>query len=364
MESEATTTSMPVADEVDESNTARKRKRSRKSKFWREMTEGKNSKGERIAICKYCKMELIAHNNSGTSHLIRHLLDVCKKRTSGLPLGEAIEDDEEFVFDMSELRKEILLYVVEDDKVLSLTVDNASYNDVMVKHMKNRLGSRDKIRNLVKFVTRSSSRSKDFYDTAQKHFHLEAKRKLRMDMQIYGSDEAMCKVEKVLNTLRSLYNEYKSTFSNSPIVAPSTTSSRIQDENFFDGYQSYSLRITRTQTKKSQLESYLEESELDLNMELDILEYWQQNVVRFPELAILARDLLTIPVSTVASESSFSVGGKTISSNRSSLKPSTVQALVCVQDWRRDEYNIPSNLDRYFNNHEATVSAQDAWEDS
>uniref|UniRef100_A0A803N854 HAT C-terminal dimerisation domain-containing protein n=1 Tax=Chenopodium quinoa TaxID=63459 RepID=A0A803N854_CHEQI len=41
-------------------------------------------------------------------------------------------------------------------------------------------------------------------------------------------------------------------------------------------------------------------------MELDILEYWQQNVVKFPELAILARDLLTIPVSAVASESAFS----------------------------------------------------------
>uniref|UniRef100_A0A803MDX6 SRP54-type proteins GTP-binding domain-containing protein n=1 Tax=Chenopodium quinoa TaxID=63459 RepID=A0A803MDX6_CHEQI len=149
MESEATTMSMPVDDEVDESNAARKRKRSRKSKVCREMTEGKNTK---------------------------------------------------------------------DDKVLSLTVDNASYNDVMVKHMKNSLGSRgmlvsggcffhirccahiiniivqsglscienilDKIRNLVKYVTRSSSRSKDFYDTAQKHFHLDAKRKLRMDMQV------------------------------------------------------------------------------------------------------------------------------------------------------------------------------------
>ncbi|XP_021750666.1 zinc finger BED domain-containing protein RICESLEEPER 1-like [Chenopodium quinoa] len=112
--------------------------------------------------------------------------------------------------------------------------------------------------------------------------------------KIYGSDEAMYKVEKVLNTLRSLYNEYKSTFSTSPIVAPSTTSSRIEDENFFDDYQSYISRITRTQTKKSQLESYLEEPGLDLNMELDILEYWQQNVVRFPELAILARDFLTI----------------------------------------------------------------------
>ncbi|XP_021763221.1 cell division protein FtsY homolog, chloroplastic-like [Chenopodium quinoa] len=46
MESEATTMSMQVDDEADESNAARKRKRSRKSKVWREMTEGKNAKGK------------------------------------------------------------------------------------------------------------------------------------------------------------------------------------------------------------------------------------------------------------------------------------------------------------------------------
>ncbi|XP_021731037.1 uncharacterized protein LOC110697942 [Chenopodium quinoa] len=44
MKSEATTTSMSVDDEVDESNAARKRKWSRKSKVWQEMTEGKNAK--------------------------------------------------------------------------------------------------------------------------------------------------------------------------------------------------------------------------------------------------------------------------------------------------------------------------------
>ncbi|XP_021722035.1 zinc finger BED domain-containing protein RICESLEEPER 4-like [Chenopodium quinoa] len=132
MESEATTMSMPVDDEVDESNAARKRKRSRKSKVWQEMTEGTNAKGERIAICKHCKVELIAHNNSGTSRLIRHLLDVCKKRTKGLPLGEAVEDEEKFVFDMSELIKEILLYVVEGSHSFS-TIEEKGFRRMMLK---------------------------------------------------------------------------------------------------------------------------------------------------------------------------------------------------------------------------------------
>ncbi|KMT16975.1 hypothetical protein BVRB_2g041810 [Beta vulgaris subsp. vulgaris] len=34
-----------------------------------------------------------------------------------------------------------------------------------------------------------------------------------------------------------------------------------------------------------------------------------------------------------------------ISSNLSSLKSKTVQALVCTQDWRRDEHNVPLDLD-------------------
>ena len=47
----------------------------------------------------------------------------------------------------------------------------------------------------------------------------------------------------------------------------------------------------------------------------------------------MARDVLTIPISTVASESSFSVGGQVLDQFRSSLKPETVESIVCSKDW-------------------------------
>jgi hypothetical protein len=47
----------------------------------------------------------------------------------------------------------------------------------------------------------------------------------------------------------------------------------------------------------------------------------------------MARDILSIPVSTVASESTFSVGGRVIDQFRSSLKLDVVEALVCTRDW-------------------------------
>ena len=43
--------------------------------------------------------------------------------------------------------------------------------------------------------------------------------------------------------------------------------------------------------------------------------------------------MLAIPVSTIASESVFSIGGRILDPFRSSLSPLMVQNLVCAQDW-------------------------------
>jgi hypothetical protein len=71
--------------------------------------------------------------------------------------------------------------------------------------------------------------------------------------------------------------------------------------------------------------------------DFDILEWWKihSNQQMYPILASLARDILVVPVSTVASDSTFSTGGRGIDCFRSSLNDRTVQALVCIQDWVR-----------------------------
>jgi hypothetical protein len=56
----------------------------------------------------------------------------------------------------------------------------------------------------------------------------------------------------------------------------------------------------------------------------------------------LARDVLAIPISTVASESAFSTSGRILDDFRTSLTPFMVEALVCTNDWVRRA--IPINV--------------------
>ncbi|GJR79491.1 zinc finger BED domain-containing protein RICESLEEPER 2-like protein [Tanacetum coccineum] len=67
----------------------------------------------------------------------------------------------------------------------------------------------------------------------------------------------------------------------------------------------------------------------------NILDWWKSHETKFPVLSKMAAHFLVIPITTVASEATFSVGGRVIDTYRASLDPETVQALICGGDWIR-----------------------------
>jgi len=106
--------------------------------------------------------------------------------------------------------------------------------------------------------------------------------------------------------------------------------------NFFEELQKHTSQRGGA-SSKSELVKYLDEEIEVGKSDFDVLLWWKVNSPRFPLLSEMARDVLAIPVSSVASECAFSTGGHILDSFRSSLTPKLVQALVCLQDWLRSE---------------------------
>ena len=86
---------------------------------------------------------------------------------------------------------------------------------------------------------------------------------------------------------------------------------------------------------KSEVDKYLEETIEKDEYDFKILGWWKMNSSKYRILSQIARDVLAIPVSTVASESALTTGGRVLDQFRSSLTPKLVECLICTQDWLR-----------------------------
>ncbi|KAL3840759.1 hypothetical protein ACJIZ3_025350 [Penstemon smallii] len=101
----------------------------------------------------------------------------------------------------------------------------------------------------------------------------------------------------------------------------------------FDVY----IMETTSQLSKTELDQYLEESLLPRVHEFDVIGWWKLNSRKYPTLSKMARDILSIPVCTVPAASVFDTVRKEMDSYRCSLRPETVEALICAKDWLQSE---------------------------
>ncbi|XP_027163073.1 uncharacterized protein LOC113763447 isoform X3 [Coffea eugenioides] len=76
-----------------------------------------------------------------------------------------------------------------------------------------------------------------------------------------------------------------------------------QTRDLMDGFDVYQSQQWAS-GNKSELELYLDERLVDRKQQpdLNVLTYWKESRIRYPELSLMARDILSIPITTVASE--------------------------------------------------------------
>lgn len=160
--------------------------------------------------------------------------------------------------------------------------------------------------------------------------------------QIYGSSSSE-RIDDVFDCVKALYNEHSI---GSPLASldqglawqvGGSAGCSLASRDRLMGFDKFLHETSQGEGTKSDLDKYLEEPLFPRNVDFSILNWWKVHTPRYPILSMMARNVLAIPMSRVALESAINTGGRVLNHNWSSLNPSTVQALMCSQDWIRSE---------------------------
>ena len=188
--------------------------------------------------------------------------------------------------------------------------------------------------------------------------------------ELYGlnSVEYNDMLESLITLLRSLYKEYSARHGGGlhPNDQASQSSEQVQTQSrnqsiermeLVDDYVGYKRMDVRykqklsemgVREKKDELETYLRESvetpDLMLGVEYDVLSWWRKNTSKFPILSEIARDVLALQVSSVASESAFSTSGRLLEPHRSCLTHYMVEVLMCTEQWLKQDIKMESKV--------------------
>ncbi|WOL16960.1 zinc finger BED domain-containing protein RICESLEEPER 2-like [Canna indica] len=338
------------------------KKKRKTSKVWNEFTVVSLKDGIKKNQCNYCRTRLAYQNTGSTTHLNRHMLTCAVRLASisgktqqvlALPTMEhdgKIEFLEVFneatnVFSGYEYPTANLFLpeVWKIKQLLELTVvDDCEYMKAMTFKMKDKFDKYWGECNLLMIIASI----------------LDPRYKMQLVIfcfsKIYLNEfEAKMKIDVVKDAIYDLYNYYvemhesqqpsqtnmdsgPSGSSNNPsLLEKNKTKSRSE-------FDMWAQSVDSITPSKSDLDAYLEEGRyICTNGEsFDVLQWWKTNTLKFKILSKMAKDVLSIPVTTVASESTFSAGGRVLDQYRSSLKPEIVQALICTTDWLKNDYKI------------------------
>lgn len=173
--------------------------------------------------------------------------------------------------------------------------------------------------------------------------------------EIYSEVDAIEHIVIVRETLRNLYNEYveahkknigekdvqgdiqKESSTGTSSIVSGKTKGKVRAQ-----FANYIKNVDSVEQAKSELEVYFEEGVVfcEDEQEFDALSWWNTNNLKYRILSKMACDVLSIPITSVASESAFSAGGRVIDPYRANLGVETVQMLLCAEDWLRARYQI------------------------
>ncbi|KAK3017306.1 hypothetical protein RJ639_006905 [Escallonia herrerae] len=159
--------------------------------------------------------------------------------------------------------------------------------------------------------------------------------------KIYNEVESKKNIELVSGSLLEVYKEYvlnhalhcSSVTKEMNVVGGSSNTTTTYKAKGKTEYDLYVRSMENVMPIKSDLEIYLKEGvyicEGNCESQFDVIGWWKANNLKYKILSKMAVNILSIPITTVASEAAFSTGGRVLDPYRASLSTKTVEALIC-----------------------------------
>ncbi|XP_042025722.1 zinc finger BED domain-containing protein RICESLEEPER 2-like [Salvia splendens] len=143
---------------------------------------------------------------------------------------------------------------------------------------------------------------------------------------VYGDNRANELMEELTKSINDLFELYQKDMTlilgQTPTPATPMSDIHVPDDDDSNGSE-----ITRYFAEE------LYETRASEVNHFDILQWWSSYGSCFPVLSAMARDIMAIPVSSVASKVAFNTEGRVLSEFRSSLPPRYIEALICAKNW-------------------------------
>ncbi|KAM3344073.1 hypothetical protein P3S68_026164 [Capsicum galapagoense] len=215
-------------------------------------------------------------------------------------------------------------------KIEFLLKENLSSSDEVIKEMAAKMFKKfQKYRNIFSVVL-------SFGVILDPHFKTQFLKFYFSKVDASSAKESVATIEKKLH---KLYEQYEN--NQARTVTATTLQCKPNEEGSQSKQKKSSLFVEFKEFEstsicnvgKSKLTLYLEEQKLDYEsfQEMDVIKYWKDNEKKYPHLSVMARDVLSIPITSVASELAFSIGGHVVTKYRSCIHHENVQTLVTTR---------------------------------
>ncbi|CAL5039304.1 unnamed protein product [Urochloa decumbens] len=160
---------------------------------------------------------------------------------------------------------------------------------------------------------------------------------------LYDPFVAELRVNSTRKLFSDLFGEYASQASQTPLDAnpsmnfeaevPSSTQSSSSLFATRLGLEKFIFESNSSRSSKLELEVYFEDPMSPGSASFDILAWWKINGPKYPVISRIARDVLSVPITTAASESTFSSAKRILDDYRCNLLPETIEVIMCSHDW-------------------------------